>query len=303
MAQAQSGILPEHCCFGIFIEAKVIEAKAGRDLEQIRNGCKQFVSALNDLQQKFPEAALGAVVSFGSDLWKSLSAGQGAEELKPFKPLGNGLAPATQRDMLIHILSQRHDINFTLAQAALKAFGDAISVDEETHGFRWTEERDLSGFVDGTENPTGDARPGVGIIPTGQDAGGSYVMVQRYVHNLDVWNTMPVKAQENAMGRTKVDNEELPSDKRQPTSHLGRVDLKEDGAGLKIIRQSLPYGTASGDHGLFFIAYCARLHNIEQQLLSMFGEADGKTDQLLRFSKPVTGSYYFAPSLDKLLSL
>ncbi|WP_140919926.1 Dyp-type peroxidase [Limnobaculum xujianqingii] len=298
MAQVQSGILPEHCRFGIFIEAKV-----GEDLEQIRTGCKTFVNTLTELQQKYPEAALGAVISFGSDLWKTLSNGQGASELKPFTPLGNGLAPATQRDMLVHILSQRHDVNFTLAQAALKAFGSAITVEEETHGFRWTEERDLSGFVDGTENPEGDARPGVGIIPEGEDAGGSYVMVQRYVHNLDVWNNMSVKAQENAMGRTKVDNEELPSDKRQPTSHLGRVDLKEDGKGLKIIRQSLPYGTASGEHGLFFIAYCAHLHNIEQQLLSMFGERDGKTDQLLRFSKPVTGSYFFAPSLDKLLAL
>ncbi|MDR0806499.1 MAG: Dyp-type peroxidase [Enterobacteriaceae bacterium] len=298
MAQVQSGILPEHCRFGIFIEAKT-----GNDLDKIRSGCKTFVSTLNALQQKFPEAALGAVISFGSDLWKTLSDGQGAAELKPFRPLGNGLAPATQRDMLIHILSQRHDVNFTLAQAAVSAFGDAITIDEEIHGFRWTEERDLSGFVDGTENPTGDARPGIGIIPEGEDAGGSYVMVQRYEHNLEIWNKMPIQAQENAMGRTKVENEEQPSEQRQPTSHLGRVDLKEDGVGLKILRQSLPYGTASGVHGLMFIAYCARLHNIEQQLLSMYGEVDGKTDQLLKFSKPVTGSYYFAPSLDKLLAL
>ncbi len=300
MAQSQSGVLLEHCRFGIFIEAKV-----GTDLERIRSGCKDFCAALAELQKKFPDAALGGVISFGSDLWKQLSCGKGAGELKPFTPLGNGLAPATQRDLLVHILSQRHDINFTLAQAALKAFGDAITVEEETHGFRWTEERDLSGFVDGTENPQGDARPEVAAIPAddAEDAGGSYVLVQRYVHDLNIWNQMPVKAQENAMGRTKFDNQELPSDKRQPTSHLGRVDLKEEGKGLKILRQSLPYGTASGEHGLLFIAYCARLHNIEQQLLSMFGDMDGKTDQLLRFSKPVTGSYYFAPSLQRLMAL
>ena len=87
------------------------------------------------------------------------------------------------------------------------------------------------------------------------------------------------------------------------TSHVGRTDVKENGKGLKILRQSLPYGTASGTNGLFFIAYCATLHNIEQQLLSMFGELDGKTDRLLGFTKPVTGAYYFAPSLEKLLSL
>ncbi|WP_159566722.1 Dyp-type peroxidase [Budvicia diplopodorum] len=299
MVQSQSGVLLEHCRFGIFIEAKV-----GSDLERIRTGCKDFCATLTDLQQQYPEAALGAVISFGSDLWKQLSGGKGASELKPFVPLGNGLAPATQRDMLVHILSQRHDVNFTLAQAALKAFGDAIVVDEEIHAFRWTEDRDLSGFIDGTENPQGDASQAVAAIAADrEDAGGSYVLVQRYVHNLNIWNSMPVKAQENAMGRTKADNEELPSDKRQPTSHLGRVDLKEEGKGLKILRQSLPYGTASGEHGLMFIAYCARLHNIEQQLLSMFGELDGKTDQLLRFSKPVTGSYYFAPSLPRLMAL
>jgi len=95
----------------------------------------------------------------------------------------------------------------------------------------------------------------------------------------------------------------LDGDERPETSHLTRVDLKENGKGLKIVRQSLPYGTASGPHGLYFIAYCARLHNIEQQLLSMFGETDGKRDDMLRFTRPVTGGYYFAPSLDKLLNL
>lgn len=105
------------------------------------------------------------------------------------------------------------------------------------------------------------------------------------------------------IGRTKEANEEIDGDERPETSHLTRVDLKEDGKGLKIVRQSLPYGTASGTHGLYFCAYCARLHNIEQQLLSMFGDTDGKRDAMLRFTKPVTGGYYFAPSLDKLMAL
>ena len=98
-------------------------------------------------------------------------------------------------------------------------------------------------------------------------------------------------------------NEEIDGDERPVTSHLSRVDLKEDGKGLKIVRQSLPYGTASGTHGLYFCAYCARLHNIEQQLLSMFGDTDGKRDAMLRFTKPVTGGYYFAPSLERIQAL
>ncbi|AJJ63724.1 Dyp-type peroxidase [Yersinia aldovae] len=299
MTQVQSGILLEHCRFAIFMEAKV-----KGDLDAIRQGSKKFCQSLQELQQKFPNEHLGAVIAFGSDIWHDLSCGQGASELKPFAPLGKGLAPATQRDLLIHIQSLRQDINFTLAQAAVAAFDDAITVEEETHGFRWVEERDFTGFIDGTENPQGESRPDVAVIADGkEDAGGSYVLVQRYEHNLKGWQRISEHEQEKIVGRTKHDSQELPADQRPVTSHVSRVDLKENGKGLKILRQSLPYGTASGKHGLYFIAYCARLHNIEQQLLSMFGELDNKYDALLRFSKPVTGSYYFAPSLTKLLSL
>ena len=299
MSQVQSGILPEHCRAAIWIEAKVSE-----NLDAVRAGCKAFNSKLAELQAAFPDAHLGAVIAFGHDVWRDISGGVGGEALKNFAPLGKGLAPATQYDLLIHILSLRHDVNFTVAQAAIAAFGDAINVVEETHGFRWVEDRDLSGFVDGTENPAGDdVRRSVAVINDGVDAGGSYVFVQRWEHNLKQLNRMSVPDQEMMIGRTKQDNEEIDGDERPVTSHLTRVDLKENGKGLKIVRQSLPYGTASGTHGLYFCAYCATLHNIEQQLLSMFGDLDGKRDAMLRFTKPVTGGYYFAPSLERINSL
>lgn len=299
MSRVQSGILPEHCRAAVWLEASI-----QGDFDTIRQGCKTFNQSLSALQDKFPDANLGAVVAFGHDLWRDLSGGVGAAELKNFAPMGKGLAPATQHDVMIHILSLRHDVNFTLAQAALAAFGDALKIEEEIHGFRWVEERDLSGFVDGTENPQGEeTRREVAVINDGVDAGGSYVFVQRWEHNLNQLNRMSVHDQEMIIGRTKEANEEIDGDERPETSHLTRVDLKENGIGLKIVRQSLPYGTASGPHGLYFIAYCARLHNIEQQLLSMFGETDGKRDGMLRFTKPVTGGYYFAPSLDNLLNL
>ena len=299
MSQVQSGILPEHCRAAIWLEAK---AQGERDA--LRQGCKTFADSVATFQAQFPDAALGVVVAFGHDLWRELSDGVGAEELKNFAPLGKGLAPATQHDVLIHILSLRHDVNFSVAQAALAAFGGALKVEEETHGFRWVEDRDLSGFVDGTENPAGEARRReVAVIQDGVDAGGSYVFVQRWEHNLKQLNRLSVPDQEMMMGRTKAANEEIDGDARPATSHLTRVDLKEAGKSLKIVRQSLPYGTASGTHGLYFCAYCARLYNIEQQLLSMFGEKDGKRDAMLRFTRPVTGGYYFAPSLEKLFSL
>ncbi|CAI8908169.1 Dyp-type peroxidase [Kosakonia quasisacchari] len=299
MSQVQSGILPEHCRAAIWIEANV-----KGDPDALRVASRVFADKLATFQLQFPDAALGATIAFGNKTWRALNGAEGADELKDFPAYGKGLAPATQRDVLIHILSLRHDVNFSVAQAALAAFGEAIDVKEETHGFRWVEERDLSGFIDGTENPAGDEkRREVAIIQDGVDAGGSYVMVQRWEHNLKQLNRMSVGDQEMMIGRTKEANEEIDGDARPDTSHLTRVDLKENGKGLKIVRQSLPYGTASGTHGLYFCTYCARLYNIEQQLLSMFGDTDGKRDAMLRFTRPVTGGYYFAPSLDKLLAL
>ncbi|KLN96815.1 Dyp-type peroxidase [Moellerella wisconsensis] len=298
MSHSQSGILLDHSRFGIFIEAMI-----QGPLDEIKAGCQRFIAELQKLQLAYPSDRLGAVVAFGSDIWKQLSTAESAPELKPFSPLGKGLAPATQRDMFIHIQSQRHDINFSLAQAALKAFGKVIHVEEEIHGFRWVEERDLSGFIDGTENPQGEEREEVTLIPEGIDMGGSYILVQRYEHNLDKWARFSEHEQEKMIGRTKKDSIELDEDARNITSHVSRVALDEGEGELAIMRHSLPYGTASGKHGLYFIAYCGRLYNIEKQLLSMFGELDGKHDDLLRMTKAVTGSYYFAPSIETLLSL
>ncbi len=167
MSQVQSGILPEHCRAAIWIEANV-----KGDVNALREGSKIFADKLATFQLAFAEANLGAVVAFGHRVWPELSGGEGAEELKAFVPYGKGLAPATQYDVMIHILSLRHDVNFSVAQAALAAFGDALEVKEETHGFRWVEDRDLSGFVDGTENPAGnEKRTEVAVIQEGIDAG------------------------------------------------------------------------------------------------------------------------------------
>ncbi|PVX33468.1 putative iron-dependent peroxidase [Pasteurella langaaensis DSM 22999] len=294
---AQSGILLESCKAGIFLEANVV------DVSLLANASRQFIAQLTELQTQYSDAHLGATVAFGDRVWKQLTGADSAPELKPFTALGKGnlSAPATQYDLLIHIQSNRPDVNFSVAQSAFNVFQSAVKFQQEIHGFRWIEERDLTGFIDGTENPKDEQRAKVGLIATGDDADGSYVFTQRWVHQLDKWSKLSVAKQEDVIGRTKPDSVEL--DDVPATSHVGRVDIKENGEGLKILRQSLPYGTVTGEHGLFFISYCAKLHNIEQQLLSMFGEVDGKTDRLLGFTKPVTGAYYFAPSLEKLKAL
>ncbi len=121
MSQVQSGILPEHCRAAVWIEASVVGS-----MDALREGCKVFIDKLAAIESTWPDAAAGAVVAFGNRLWRELSGGEGAQELKDFAPLGKGLAPATQHDVLIHILSLRHDVNFSIAQAALAAFGDAL---------------------------------------------------------------------------------------------------------------------------------------------------------------------------------
>lgn len=293
---AQTGILLESCKAGVFLEANIT------DYSVIPTAVRQFLENLSQLQQSYPDARLGAVVAFGDKAWKQLN-GTGASGLKSFVTLGKGdlTAPSTQGDLLVHIQSLRTDVNFSVAQAAVNAFVRAIDVQQEIHGFRWVEERDLTGFIDGTENPKDAKRAEVALIANGDDKDGSYVFTQRYEHNLAKWSKLNIEKQENVFGRTKADSVEM--DDKADTSHVGRTDLKENGKGLKILRQSLPYGTASGTHGLFFIAYCATLYNIEQQLLNMFGEKDGKTDRILGFTKAVTGAYYYAPSMEQLQTL
>ena len=142
------------------------------------------------------------------------------------------------------------------------------------------------------------------VIADGADAGGSYVLLQKYRHDLQKWGQCDTAKQEACIGRTKESDEELEGDMRLSDSHLGRVDLKENGAGLKIVRRSLPYGTLSGERGLMFIAYCARLYNMEAQLQSMFGERDGQTDLMLHhLTTAVSGAYYYAPGVARLQNL
>lgn len=292
----QTAIIPDHCLAGIFIQADII------DRSGIQAACTQSLAALAELQNRFPDQSLGLTIAFGADYWRSLNRPNEAAELKNFTELGGDLAPATQHDLLLHIQSMRPDINFTLATKVLTAFGTSIAVADETHGFRHLEERGWDGFVDGTENPQNEQIAATALIAEGTDAGGSYVVLQKYRHNLQKWQSYSLAEREEAMARSEADNIEFDKSRRHPRSHIARTNLKENGIGLKIVRRSLPYGTVSGENGLMFIAYCARLHNIHAQLVSMFGEAeDRQTDLLLeRLTTAVSGGYYFAPSVERL---
>ncbi|EGQ7935297.1 Dyp-type peroxidase [Vibrio vulnificus] len=297
MSLAQTAILPEAGPFALYTLLKINHNPA-KVLAQLQS----LPALVEELNQSQPDAELTLSIAFSKSFWQQLDMAMPAE-LIDFPVLGEGeiVAPSTDVDVLLHCHSQRHDLHFYLLRKLLSEVAEHVTVVDETYGYRYLDSRDMTMFVDGTENPKAEKRAEVALIPNGEFAGGSYVMVQRFEHNLPAWNRLNVSAQEKVIGRTKPDSIEL--DDVPAASHVGRVDIKEEGKGLKIVRHSLPYGSVTGAHGLLFIAYCHTLHNFKAMLESMYGVTDGKTDQLLRFTKAVTGAYFFAPSKEMLASI
>ncbi|EWS69222.1 deferrochelatase [Vibrio vulnificus] len=297
MSLAQTAILPEAGPFALYTLLKINHNPA-KVLAQLQS----LPALVEELNQSQPDAELTLSIAFSKSFWQQLAMAMPAE-LIDFPVLGEGeiIAPSTDVDVLLHCHSQRHDLHFYLLRKLLSEVAEDVTVVDETYGYRYLDSRDMTMFVDGTENPKAEKRAEVALIPDGEFAGGSYVMVQRFEHNLPAWNRLNVSAQEKVIGRTKPDSIEL--DDVPAASHVGRVDIKEEGKGLKIVRHSLPYGSVTGAHGLLFIAYCHTLHNFKAMLESMYGVTDGKTDQLLRFTKAVTGAYFFVPSKEMLASI
>ncbi|WP_341851390.1 Dyp-type peroxidase [Vibrio vulnificus] len=297
MSLAQTAILPEAGPFALYTLLKINHNPA-KVLAQLQS----LPALVEELNQSQPDAELTLSIAFSKSFWQQLYMAMPAE-LIDFPVLGEGeiVAPSTDVDVLLHCHSQRHDLHFYLLRKLLSEVAEDVTVVDETYGYRYLDSRDMTMFVDGTENPKAEKRAEVALIPDGEFVGGSYVMVQRFEHNLPAWNRLNVSAQEKVIGRTKPDSIEL--DDVPAASHVGRVDIKEEGKGLKIVRHSLPYGSVTGAHGLLFIAYCHTLHNFKAMLESMYGVTDGKTDQLLRFTKAVTGAYFFAPSKEMLASI
>ncbi|WP_394150719.1 Dyp-type peroxidase [Vibrio maritimus] len=297
MSLPQSAITPEAEPFALYTQLKV-----NQNAQQVLEALQKLPALVEELNETQPGAQLTLSVAFSHAFWSQLEQSM-PSELKPFPELGEGdiFAPSSDVDVLVHCHSNRHDLHFYLLRKLMGQIAEDVTIVDETQGFRFMDSRDMTDFVDGTENPKGEQRAEVALVADGEFAGGSYVMVQRFEHNLPAWNRLNVSAQEKVVGRTKPDSIEL--EDVPAASHVGRVDIKEEGKGLKIVRHSLPYGTVSGAHGLLFIAYCHTVHNFDAMLESMYGVTDGKTDQLLRFTKAVTGGYFFAPSQAMFVTL
>jgi putative iron-dependent peroxidase len=254
-----------------------------------------------------PVAQLSMVTSIGSDAWDRLFSGPRPAELHPFVELtgAHHHAPATPGDLLFHIKGDSMDVCFELGGRVLAAMAGAVTVVDEVHGFRFFEQRDLLGFVDGTENPDGpDAVVAARIGDEDPDfAGGSYVHVQKYTHDMAAWNSLSVTEQERVIGRTKLEDIEFDDDAKPPNSHLALNVIEDaDGNELQIVRGNMPFGTlGNGESGTYYIAYSADPDVTERMLRNMFiGDPPGNTDRILDFSTAVTGGMFFTPTADFL---
>jgi putative iron-dependent peroxidase len=271
-----------------------------RDLLEDLSGLQRAVGF------RLPAGQLSCVTGIGSELWDRLFPGHprpaGLHKFRSWKGTTH-TAPSTAGDLLFHLRAGQMDLCFELAAKIVERLREVADVEDETHGFKYFDERDLLGFVDGTENPTGDLASRAVLIgdEDPEFAGGSYVLVQKYLHDLTAWNALQVEDQESAMGRTKLDNIEIRD--KATNSHVALNTIDDpDGTELKILRDNMPFGSVkSGEFGTYYIAYAATPDVPEQMLRRMFlGDPWGNYDRILDFSTALTGSLFFVPTAEFL---
>ena len=268
----------------------------------IRSFCADLAALVRSVGFREQEGTLSCVVGFGSDAWDQLFGKPRPRDLHKFREIraGERHAVSTPGDILFHIRAQRMDLCFELATQIMVRLGPAVNPQDEVHGFRYFDSRDLIGFVDGTENPKGQDAIDATLI-TNEDPGfaaGSYVIIQKYLHDLAGWNVLPTEKQEKIVGRTKLNDVEL-DDKIKPTyAHNALTKIVENGKEVKILRDNMPFGHAGQkEFGTYFIGYSRSPRTIEEMLQNMFvGKPPGNYDRLLDFSRAVTGNLFFVPS-------
>ncbi len=275
----------------------------------IRSLCGDLAALLRAVDFRDLDGQLSCVMGFGSAAWDELFGAPRPAELHSFREIRSGArhAVSTPGDLLFHIRAKRMDLCFELATQIMARIGDATSPQDEVHGFRYFDDRDLMGFVDGTENPRGDEASAAVLI--GEEdaafAGGSYVIVQKYLHDLAGWNALSTEAQERIIGRTKLSDIELDDSVKPTSAHNALTTIVEDGKEVKILRDNMPFGRAAqGEFGTYFIGYSRSPRTIETMLENMFiGRPPGNYDRLLDFSRAVTGNLFFVPTATFLESV
>jgi porphyrinogen peroxidase len=299
MPTPQTGIFTEGSSHHYYLEYTLT---ANTTADQIRKALMVVVSGKSSVA-----AGVNMVIGFGPGLWAQLSPEETLNDFMDFEAI-EGLAdyriPATQRDLFFWLHGSNLDDTFDRAlevQSVLKPLAE-LALDER--GFTYHDSRDLTGFIDGSANPKDDDARLAALVPGGEvGAGGAFVLSQKWVHDLEAFHALPDCEQEAIIGRTKPDSIELEGDAMPPDSHVSRTDVTEDGVAMKIYRRSAPFGSVS-EKGLYFLSFSCAVHRFDVQLRRMFGvSGDGLHDRIVEFSKPVTSSYWFAPSKESLAAI
>ena len=281
----------------------VVTLKPGSDSRAtLRSFCGDLAKLFRAVEFRDLEGGLSCVMGIGCDAWDRLFGPPRPAELHPFREIraGDRHAVSTPGDLLFHIRAKRMDLCFEMAAQIMARIGNVVSPVDEVQGFRYFDDRDLMGFVDGTENPRGTAVT-TAVLIGNEDAnfaGGSYVIVQKYLHNLEAWNALSTEAQERIIGRAKLSDIELDDSVKPTSAHNALTTIVEDGKEIKILRDNMPFGRPShGEFGTYFIGYSRSPRTIEQMLENMFvGRPPGNYDRILDFSQAVTGNLFFVPS-------
>ncbi len=287
----------------------VLTVEAGGE-EAVRDLLADLGGLTRSVGFRLPEGNLTCVAGVGAAVWDRLFSGPRPAGLHPFRELAGPWhrAPATPGDLLFHLRAQQAGLCFELAAQIMARLGGAAELADEVHGFRYFDERDLLGFVDGTENPAGQAAAAAVLIGSEDPAfaAGSYVIVQKYLHDMQAWNALPDGEQERVVGRTKLANIELPDQAKPANSHVALNTITGPGGEQRqIVRDNMPFGSPGrGEFGTYFIGYAATPEVTEQMLANMFlGSPPGNTDRILDFSTAVTGGLFFVPSQSFLENL
>ena len=299
MAREQFGVCAEPNLHGNYLLFNALDDKNAF----IRAAISRLPKLFENYAEQFSEANLIGVVAIGEAYWDEFYPQARPALLAPFPAMQSDdrIAPKNSYDIYVEIRSDRADVNHIVSTKVCQLLGDGVELIEQVQAFRFLDGRDLTGFVDGTENPQGLHRRTVALVKEQDDAsfaGGSYLHTQRYQHNLKLWESLAEHEQEDVYGRTKLDNVEYESADKAPTAHTRRTSLKdEQGNSLEIVRQSMPYGDMKRK-GLFFVSYCQSPKPFEIMLKSMIhGDGHGNSDHLLKYTEAETGSAFFAPSL------
>ncbi|MBR7889194.1 Dyp-type peroxidase [Marinomonas sp. A79] len=296
MTPYQSGIIAEASSDALFITLNLDRS----DLSALKTTLASLPSVVEQYQQDYADAHLHAAIGFSHLIWDELDT-QRPQYLSPFPTIeGKDIQiPSTDVDMVLHLRSSRRDVTYLLGEALYSTLSQYAILVEEVSGFKYLDNRDLTGFVDGTENPEGEQRKAVALVGEEDERfiQGSYFNLMRFVHDLAKWEQQDLKTQEDTYGRTKFDNEEYPSSEKSVHAHTKRTSLKdEQGKSLEILRHSMPFASLT-EKGLMFASYSKTPVIFNRMLESMVkGDEDGNTDHLMQYTQATTGQAFFIPS-------